>query len=423
MPSQYNMPAQFGLAVTEDTDRFNKLPFYLVKNEVQQFARWNVFDQLYGEVDWQPNMGNIMRGVTPHNSPVARAVHFPNNLTELPNKDIFQVKESTEDARIKWHRYESFQFNFVPSFNSFWKDYIKFADADISKQIQVANNMFIQTVMFYRAPNILFAGQSQPETAPIADGNLAGAAANSKNKAYLAAQVQAKVKTNATLRTLYLALLGIAEDLAAPPFEGVSNMPKPNEGLAGKYVFVGSTEAWSCFPYDADTALLKSINLDLLFNDFSGLLFGRSTFKFNRYPLRFGDDGVFIAPEIETADGKTVPNPKYVNYTAPTDGKWEVMWCLGGGAWRTIKVGPPPREFAAKKMSASKFYSLRWSGEVELTDQVLIKYPDGTYDLNSYGTQLKLQSQTTHGALAAEPRFALPIVFRRKRPDTGVVAA
>lgn len=422
MPSYYDMPAAFANTDVEDVDRFKKTPFFLVKNEVKQFARWNIFDQLYGEVDWQPNMGNDMKGVTPHNSPVGRATFFPNNVTELPKKDVFEVKESEETARVKWHRYESKQFNFVPSFNSFWKDHIKFADADISMQIQVANNLFVQTVMFYRAPYVLFAGQNAPETAPIANGNATYDAANSKTAAWLAASVASKVKTNANLRTLYLALLSMAEDLAAPPFEGSQNMPKPNEGLAGKYVFAGSTEAWGNFPYDSDTHLLKNLNQDLLFNDFSGLLFGRATYKFNRYPLRFGDDGKFINPEIEDADGKTIPNPKYVKFSATDEGKWEVLWTLGGSAWRTIKVGPPPSEFAAKRMSAAKFYSLRWSGEVQLTDQVLIKYADGEIDLNIYGTQLKLHSQTTHGALPTEPRFAMPVIFRRQRP-VGVVAA
>ena len=94
---------------------------------------------------------------------------------------------------------------------------------------------------------------------------------------------------------------------------------------------------------------------------------------------------------------------------------------LGASICRTVKVGPPPKEFAASNMSAAKFYPLKWNGEVRLTDQFLITYPDGTTDLNTYGEQLKFQSQLTYGYLPGERRYAIGIISRRTRPVVNIV--
>jgi len=412
MPNYYEQPASFQNATVEDKDRFNKLPFYLVKNEIKVFPRWNIFDQLFGDINWEPNMGNVMRAVTPQSSPVGQTFFFPNNIDVVPNKNVYQVTESSEDARVKAHRYESQQFSFVPYFTSFWRDHLQYANKDIARQIQVANNIFIRTNMWAKSQYVYLAGTGLV-AAPTADMNSTLDAAGSKTTAWLQAQI-ASVKNNLSLRTLYRAQLAHREDLGAPPFEGVKNMPEDNEGLKGKYVIVGSTEAWDVFPFDPDTNLLKSINLDLLFKDFNGLLFGKVVYKFDPFPMRFTGAGAFVAPEIyRDTDKKRVPNPAY---TDPTQAPYEVAWMVGAESCKTIKVGPPPKEFAAQSMSAKKFYQLKWNGEIQLTDQVLVTYADGSIDLNVYGTQLKFISQCTHGYLVGEPRFTFPIIFQRKRP-------
>ena len=434
MPVYYDMPAVFATLDQEQVDRFAKLPFYLVKNEVKTFPQWNVFDQLFGTVNWQQNQGNTMKGVTQQRSPVGRSEFFPNDITTLPNKDVYMVTESSETATVKLHRYESFQFNFIPSFNTFWGGgYIKFADSDIASQIANSNNQFIETNLWYNAPHVYLAGAGLVVGAPIGMGNAAGTAANSKTAAWLIATVLGSgsnpgVQNNLRLRDVERATIHLQEDMGAPAFSGSQNMPKDNAGLNGKYVLVTSTEAWFNFKYDPDVNQLKSINLDLLFEDFRGLLHGVTTTKFTRYPTRFNTvditdgagnvlyaKGTPIAPEIfDETDQKPKPNPYYTSLTfAP----YERAWLLGDSVCKTIKVGPPPKEFAATSMSEEKFYSLKWNGEIRLTDQVLIKYANGQYDLNQYGTQLKLISQATHGYLVGERRFAVPIIFKRVRPS------
>lgn len=422
MPNYYEQPASFQNAVVEDKDRFNKLPFYLVKNEIKTFPTWNVFDQLYGTISWEPNMGNTMKAVTPQRSPVGNVFAFPNNIDVVPNKNIYQVTESSEDARVKAERFESQQFSFVPYFNSFWRDHLQYANKDIARQIAVYNNQFIRTNMWMKSNYVYLAGTGLVNVGTDdlamtdnADTTFSLTTAGvAKSTAWLAAQAAGQIKSSLTLRTLFRASLAHREDLAAPAFDGVQNMPEDNEGIKGKYVFVGSTEAFDAFAFDADTNLLKSINLDLLFKDFNGLLFGKITYKFDRYPLRFNDAGKFIAPEIfDNTTKKWLPNPLYTSLvTAP----FEVGWLCGAESCKTIKVGPPPKEFSAQSMSAKKFYGLKWNGEIQMTDQVLVTYADGSIDLNVYGTQLKMISQSTFGYLTGEPRYTFPIVYRRSRP-------
>jgi len=436
MPAYYDKPSVFGNAVVEDVNRFNQLPFYLVKNEVATYPCWNLFDQLYGKIDWETNQGNIMKGVTPQRSPVGRSFFFPNAVTTVANKDIYQVTESVEQANVLVHKYESFQFNFLPSFTAFWETYIQFANKDIVEKIAISNNQFIETNMWFSASYVYLCGTGLVGGAPIALGNQALNAANSKTAAWLVATTQgvggvAGVQQNLRLRDVYNAVMNLSEDLAAPSFQGVRNMPKDNVGVKDKYVLVISSEAWMGFAFDPDvlnkTNGLAPFDLNLLFEDFKGSLFGTVTCKIHRYPIRYNvvdikdgggnvlyAAGTPIPPEIfDATDNKWKPNPVY---TSLLSAPFEIGWLLGDSFCKTIKVGPPPKEFATVNMSAQKFYSMKWNGEVRLTDQVLITNPDGTIELNAYGENLKFISKLTHGYLVGERRYAFPILIARARP-------
>jgi len=431
MPAWWNQPAKFAIYGTEDVDRLNKLPFYLVKNEVKYFPIWNVFEQLTEDINWEPNEGNVMKGVTPQGSPVQSPLFVPNPITTLPLKDVFQVTEYVQQAIVYKHRYESFQFNFVPSFNSFWKDYLRFADRDIVEKIAIRQNQFLETQMWFVAPYVWSCGVGLVSGCPTGIGNTAYTGANSKTANWLIGLVTNPTTApvqQMTLRDVYDSDIALVEDLAAPPFENARNMPIDNEGLKGKYPVITSSETWKTWTFDPDVNNLKPLDLNLLFEDFRGLLFGTTTVKIHRYPLRFNSvnvvdgagnvlyaAGTFIDPEIwDATDNQRKPNPYY---TSLTSAPFEIGWRLGASFGKSIKVGPPPKEFSTRNMSAEKFYAMRWNGEIQLTDQVLIQYPDGTIDLNNYGEQLKFISQATHGFLPGITRFMFPMIYRRKRPN------
>jgi hypothetical protein len=428
MPSFYNLPQQIQNNVVQSNTQYQQLPFYLVMNEVRTFQKWNWANDFFGTIDWQANQGEVMRATTPQRSPVGRSFFFPNNITVLPKKDIYTVGESYEEARVKRHNYESFQFNFNPSFTIFWRDYLKFANSDIAEQIARSNNQFVETNLYFNAPNVWFGGTGLLTGTPTGASDDTYAIPGSKTAAWLVANTTLRVTSQGlTLRNVSDAMIALQEDLAAPAFENVRNMPKDNTLFQNKYVLITSSEAVSSWRYDPDVAGLKSIQLDLLFSNFQGSLFGNLTYKINRYPVRFNtvdvtdnvgtvlwQAGFPIDPEVyDTNTQKWRPNPYYVSLiSAP----YEIAWLLGADVCKTIKVGPPPREFANTDMSQEKFYSLKWNGEIRLTDQVLVQYPNGTYDLNHYGEQLKFISSCLHGYLVGEPRNGFPIIFQRIRP-------
>src|ERR1700721_4773744 len=185
MPSYYGQPGQFSNSIIQPNNLFAQLPFYLVHNEIPQYAIWNEFDQLYGSIPWQENMGSVMEAVTPQRSPVGRSFFFPNPITTTSNKDIYQVTESNETAILYKHKYGSFVFNFIPSIQVFWDKYIKFNSDDIVKQIALSNNQFIETQMWQQANYIYLCGTGLVGGAPTNTMNATYNAAGAKTAAWL----------------------------------------------------------------------------------------------------------------------------------------------------------------------------------------------------------------------------------------------
>lgn len=378
-----------------------------------------------------------MKGVTPQRSPVGRSFFFPNAVTTVANKDIYQVTESVEQAAVYAHKYESFQFNFLPSFTAFWETYLQFANKDIVEKIACSNEQFIETNMWFNATYVYLCGTGLVSGAPSQMGNATGTAAGSKTAAWLIATtlggggVQG-VLQNLRLRDVFRAVMNLSEDLGAPSFQGVRNMPEDNAGVKDKYVLVTSSEGFLNFTFDPDVLNklqgLAPCDLNLLFKDFRGSLFGTVTCKIHKYPIRYNvvpvndpngnllySAGIPIPPEIfDPVDNKWKPNPYY---TSLISAPYEINWLLGDSYAKTIKVGPPPKEFASMNMSAQKFYSMKWNGEVRLTDQVLITDTNGQVELNAYGENLKFLSKLTHGYLVGERRFAFPMLVARQRPS------
>jgi hypothetical protein len=440
---------------------FRKLSFYLARNEVALFPKWNTYDSLFGSIKWQPNMGNTLNGLTAMPSPVERITFAPNTLDSFPAKDQFKIGERYETAKLGAHRFESHRFRFLSNFEAFWRDQLQYAHKDIVRQIALANNIFVRTLMYYQTPDLYVCnkGLSSQLTLPgsvdkrafssddvrLVDNGAdnvttaldVGSGATVANSGGIEYRDEfchgaANVAGPLTLEDIYKAMLHLQEDVQAPTFERQQNAPKTSEMVKGKYVLICSTEAWSSLLWDADLKAggdgnkrLAPANMNLINDGFAGDLWGKVTARFDPFPLRFSDNGTFLAPQtVDSTTGKVVPNTNYTTISATssdTIASSEVAFLVGADAFKTIAVGPPPKEFASKNMSAKKFYSMKWNGEVILTDQFLIPNSGtalsdtGTQDLNVYGDYLKFISQAVFGGIPGDSRHCLPIFYRRRR--------
>ena len=447
------------MATTDNSNNFNKLDFYLVKNEVALFPKWNVYDTLYGSIKWQPNMGDTLQGLTPTPSPIQRSTFAPNVLADAPLKDIYKIGERNESAKLSYHRYESTRFRFLNSFESFWRDQLSYAHKDIVRQIQTSQNQFIRTLMWYQTPDLYISkgGSGYLSSSVDLDGDAAKVSLTQDQIRTIDADADSTSSTTAaigegggqeyrdslvtggsgqeagalTLKDLYKAMLVLQEDVQAPPFDRQFGTPKTSEMIKGKYVLVCSTEAWASLMWDSDLAAqtgrrLAPANMNLVNEGFAGDLWGKITVKFDPFPLRFTDTGAWVNPQTVT-NNKVVPNSNYTKIASSASndiGSNEVAFLCGADAFKAISVGPPPKEFAGKNVSKKKLYGMNWNGQIDLTDQFLVPTASTTditngagegWDLNVYGDFLKFISQTIHGGIPGDARHCLPIVYRRRR--------
>ncbi len=431
MPSKYNLTRTELQFDQQNIDAFQKLQYYLASLEAKYYPEWMVWQKFFGTVKWQPNMGNTMRGVRVEPTPRGRVMFHPNNITELPKKDVFTQLEVTEEARIKRHNYESQQFNFNPSFADFRKNQIKSAMTDIAGQVSFGNDVFVRTAVFERSPYVFISGKAisanndgfdgaELVSAPVGEGNDANTAANSKNTTWLQKAISyvGNAPGNCGYKVVKKLVTIMSEDIQAPCFEGMANMPKPNEVIKGKYVLIGSNEAFEYLSFDPFILDNRPIQMNILNEEFSGQIGSKLVWKSERFPIRIAADGSLPVPQIVEGNenaynyGETVPNPDYVN--AP----FEVAHICGAEAYKSIAVGAPPKEFASGTMSSEKFERLNWNGEVRLTDDILINYGNGVVDTNKYGEFLQLIADVTHGIIPVNRRFVIPIIYRRTRVAT-----
>jgi len=195
--------------------------------------------------------------------------------------------------------------------------------------------------------------------------------------------------------------------------------------LTGKYCLVCSDEAYSRFSFDPYLKTNKSVDLNIVTKGFTGDIFGRITCKLEDQPMRLALDGTFPAPETIELNpsmpnyGETLPNP---SYTEIANAPIEVAYIIGAKGYNSIEIGPPPAEFTSGGPSAN-FAKLNWNGVITLTKDILVPcvQEDGTirYDTNKYGKYLQLISWLTLGAQAVQPRYIVPIIFKRIRGNGG----
>lgn len=423
---QYQVPA-INKSICEgwaeqDINLYNKLPFYLAKLQVEYRKTWPVWAKLGGKIPWSPNMGTIMKAVRKVPSPHLRQTAFPNAIQIAPKKDVIGVRETAVQTSLLLHRFESQYFNFLPSFQDFMTDGITYTMEDMSKKITRFEDIFIRSAAFHASPFVWLANKAGGENvdAPTGTGNDAGT--DGKTNDWLAAQIPLiGAPGGLSLVQVFRAMSFLESDVRAPVFSGMG-LPKDDVGPNGKFCLVLSAEAWGQFVFDPWVVENRPLDFDIVTDGFRGSLWGRITCKIEDLPLRIAvaanGDVSFPAPEtIETNPnaynfGETVPNPDYVA------AQYEVAFLLGAEGFKSVTVGPPPKEFAGKGPS-KEFAGMTWNGEVRMTDNIIIPCTDAdgniTYESNKFGAYLQLIAQLTLGYLPSQRRNILPIIFKRVR--------
>lgn len=437
----------------QDINLYNTLPFYLVKMQLKYFKNFSIWPEFCGKVKWQPNMGPVMRQVSKEPSPNLRQFAFPNAICSVPLKDIMDVRERTVDAQVLRQRFESMVLNFCPSFRDFLKDHVDRTNMDIVEKIARYHNVFIRGNIYAQSPYVHIAnlgqglgGNNTPlQAAPMdipsttydtvnlrtifTGSSVTGPLVVGGINQFSGAKDMNWFQANSpligepgvlSLNTINLALNEMETDLRILPFFGTGTPEGDNKPLSGKYVLVTSGEAYNQFIYDPFLLSYKSIDLDIITDSFKGSLFGRVTCRLEDLPIRISADGSFPTPETRELNpaafnyGESVPNPTYVS--AP----FEVAFLIGygDGAYDTIEVGPPPKDFAGNGMPKG-FGQMFWNAETMITKNLLTTCLDTNgntvIDTNKYGEFLQIIAQGTFGIVGKQKRGILPIIFKRYR--------
>lgn len=415
MPNSIDLPAQTKLWTEQDINLYNKLDFYLAKTQVDFFKKWQTFPDLLSKQKWSPNMGPIMKGVHKVPAPVLRSQFFPNTIESQAKKDIIEVREVSEQARLRYHRFESQLMRFSSSFQDFLTDAVSFTNEQLVQRIAEANDQFLRTYMFHAAPAVWICGKATELTPSVYC-----TAADMSEVKNTAARLSYIADCNKTLDLKQVSKLGtvMTEDLAVDFHEGKAGQAM-NEGLKGKYCAVVNSEVWDNWSFDPYLLANRQLDLNIVTDRFRGNLWGRWTTKMERFPLRIAADGSIPVPEIVEENpaaynfGDTVPNPAYVN--AP----FGVAWAMGAEGYKALEVGPPPTPFNKGEMGMGEFRAMDWNAKVKITKDILIKGLDENGnivpDTNKYGEYLQLISESYFGIIAVRRRNVIPIVYLRQR--------
>lgn len=397
---------------------YQSMPFYLAKMQVETKKWFPTFSKTVKKIRWKPNMGPIMRGVRTNASPHMRQFANPRPITQDPLTDIMDIRESTSEAQVLSHDFESPVFNFYPEFNDFMS-HIDDNGKDIIEKIERFRDIFLRGNMFHMSPYCFVcnnAGLVDLVLSPYWSGSgTFDPATMGKTTPFLTAN---RPSGNLKASCIEMAMTIAEIDLRIKPFRG-SELPKEDQPLASQYLIVMDSEAWNQFPYDPLVLQNRSINMDLITNGYRGSFFGRSVARLEDLPLRYAEDGTFYAPEVRVAPGEinageTIPNKLYAGIN---NSAYAVAWLIGENGYSEVESGPPPSMFTGDKFPNAP--KMDWSGVPRLTKNFLLPCvaPDGTVQqkTNSKGKYIRFECESTFGILPEQRRNAIPILYQRKR--------
>lgn len=419
-------------------DAYQQLPYHLAEIQIERKKEETTFSKVITKKRrWKQNQGSTLRGVKTNPSPHLRQFFWPKPISVQPNTDVINVTESTTEAQVYNHEFESVHFPFMPSFADFL-DHIEHHGKDIMSKIERANEIFLRGAIFQMSPKVGFCkadGTVEIVSAPYWSGTGQYTAAIGKTQAWLAANAIVKTTGNLKLSCIEMAMTIAETDLGIPFFQG-SELSKENQPLDGKFLWTLDSEAYNQFVYDQWVRENKNCNFDIVTNGFRGSIFGRATTRIEQKPLRYKADASQAAPEVrvnqagEYNHGETEPNPDYAQIETGVAGQgspYGVAWLIGANGYEIIDTGPPPSMFTGGKFPNAP--GMNWNGKPILTKHFNIKCLGGEngdeviWKANTYGRFLKYINESTFGIIATQRRNMIPIFYLRRRgPGAPAVA-
>ena len=428
-----DLPKATNMWTEQERGLYNQLPIYLNKRQIEYIKEYDTWLKVLEEDPWVANVGTTMRGVNKVPAPTLRGDFIPNVITDEPNRDVIEVRETSEDCKLYMHDFESNIFDFRPSFQDFLTDHIDFTSDQIAEKSMVGKDLFYRTAIFHGSPFVWICGKNDgtPEltSAPFWTG---GIVARSKSQAWLQAQIP-KIGGMLDLRNFKKLGIVMSSDLRSLPYSG-KKLPDGTDGsgLQEKFLMICGSEVWFGLTDDTPGAdreanyLLnnRKLDLDVVTNGFRGSLWGMWTTRHECKEMRIALDGSVPAPDtVEEGAGAydfgdTVPNEAWVN--APIG----VAFAMGRQTWKAKRVGPPPKPFNSSMggMSINQFNGMDWSGKVHLTRNLIVMRNDSggglAPDTNKYGDKCQLISRVTMGIAPLRRRNLVPVLYRRSRIST-----
>lgn len=427
-----------GAWTQQQTDTYNKSPFFFMKKEIDTRKSWLTFQKLLGSISWKPNQGDTMRVVGAEPTPVLRQTAYPTRIhTGTVTADVIAYRERKMDAFVYEHNFVTPHFYFVPE----WTDFMKHIDetiTNVNRQIVIYEDTFYRTMLTDKAPYIYIAGIGLVPS-PTGIGNAAGDAGGSKTNAWWVNQIVALLgvpEGYLSFSELFKVLNDAENSIGMSPFDGSGTPRMDSTSLDGRYLLIGHNEVWNNFVNDPWTKENRPLNMDIVTGPFKGDIFGRIRFRHERWARRFNIDTenpsalLSYAPEtveLNTAAenfGQTQPNLQYTQIVPNPDANqiqecspYELAYLVGRTPGDSIDVGPPPAEFT-RSMPAGEGVKMNWNGKTYLTKDFLIPCTDAngvaTVEMNSWGRYARGQATATLGVSLFNNRNFLPILFKRR---------
>jgi len=415
MPLAIDLPRTTALWTEQDVNKFNKLPIYMAKIQTDFIKTYSRWPKLLASIPWQANMGNTMRGVSKRPAPIMTSQVLPQPITAMPRKNVIAVTEVSEDTILYRQDFESDLMHFLPNFADFLTDHVDKTNESMVEQIMVYVDQFYRAAIFHASPKVWICGKAVPMTnVPYwTSPNIAF----TKTAAILQGLI-AQCTETLTSRQLSALSTAMYTDESIKPYSG-NILADGTDGsqLKHKYALLTSSEVWENYVHDSFVQTNKTDSLNILTSGFFGAMGGRWTTMFERFELRIADDGTLPVPEV-LEDGATaynrgepVVNPAYAAC------KFGVAFGMGAEGYRSVKIGPPPKEWNG--MDMKKFARLDWNGKVDITQNVMVNGADANgalvQDTNKRGEFIQLIASIAMGIAPVRRRNVVPIIYKRAR--------